>query len=133
LTILAANQLHLPIFNMFSIITVHSLTKKLLSWTIVLKTMALFILLSSTLSCTSYHLVELKRKKIHHFDMVEIGGVKQAIMINGKSHDNPVLVFLHGGPGFPMLPFAPYSESMKELEKQYTIVYWEQRGTGKIF
>ena len=72
-------------------------------------------------------------RAIHHFDLVEIGGIKQAIMINGKNANNPVLVFLHGGPGFPMLPFAPFSESMRLLEEQYTIVYWEQRGTGKSF
>jgi pimeloyl-ACP methyl ester carboxylesterase len=62
--------------------------------------------------------------------MISIGGLKQGIMINGKNRNNPVLVFLHGGPGFPMLPFEPNSRSMKRLERHYTIVYWEQRGTG---
>ncbi|MBW6479915.1 MAG: alpha/beta hydrolase [Bacteroidales bacterium] len=65
--------------------------------------------------------------------MVKIGGVRQAVLINGDRTDNPVLVFLHGGPGFPMLPFEPFSESMRRLESQYTVVYWEQRGTGKSF
>lgn len=65
--------------------------------------------------------------------MVKIGDTKQAILINGKNPDNPVLLYLHGGPGFPMLPFVPFNESMKKLEQRFTIVYWEQRGTGKSF
>jgi pimeloyl-ACP methyl ester carboxylesterase len=84
-------------------------------------------------SCRTYHILDFNQKHIHHYDMVEIGGVKQAIMINGKNPDNPVLVFLHGGPGFPMLPFDPYSDSMNKLEEEYTIVYWEQRGTGRSY
>lgn len=65
--------------------------------------------------------------------MLKIGGVKQAVLINGNKSDNPVLLFLHGGPGFPMLPFDPFSEVMNKLEDKFTIVYWEQRGTGKSF
>jgi pimeloyl-ACP methyl ester carboxylesterase len=76
---------------------------------------------------------EFSGNHIHHFEMVKIGGVRQALLINGDRADNPVLLFLHGGPGFPMLPFEPYMESMRRLESQYTIVYWEQRGTGISF
>jgi pimeloyl-ACP methyl ester carboxylesterase len=91
-----------------------------------------FMLLLS--SCATQHrFAEFRHRKVHHFEMVPIGGVKQAIMINGKIKDNPVLVYLHGGPGFPMLPFEPFENQMKELEKHFTIVYWEQRGTGKSF
>jgi len=91
-----------------------------------------FMLLMS--SCATQHrFAEFRQRKVHHFDMVSIGGVKQAIMINSKSKDNPVLVYLHGGPGFPMLPFEPFESQMKDLEKHFTIVYWEQRGTGKSY
>lgn len=87
-----------------------------------------------TSSCKSvYHFPEFANRDIHHFEMLEIGGTEQAILINGKNADNPVLVYLHGGPGFPMLPFAPYSESMRKLEEHFTIVYWEQRGTGRSY
>ncbi|MFP4289012.1 MAG: alpha/beta fold hydrolase [Bacteroidales bacterium] len=92
----------------------------------------LTVLLTS--SCNSlYHFPEFTNREVHHFEMLEIGGTDQAILINGKSAENPVLVYLHGGPGFPMLPFVPYSESMKKLEEQFTIVYWEQRGTGRSY
>jgi len=94
-----------------------------------------FVLMMSLLvSCKpAQRLTEFSGNHIHHFEMAKIGGVRQAILINGDRADNPVLVFLHGGPGFPMLPFAPFSQSMRRLESQYTIVYWEQRGTGGSF
>jgi pimeloyl-ACP methyl ester carboxylesterase len=76
---------------------------------------------------------EFKYRKVHHFEMVSIGGIDQAILINGTNPGNPIMLYLHGGPGFPMLPFEPYDEYMKNLEDQFTIVYWEQRGTGKSF
>jgi len=92
---------------------------------------ALILLLLS--SCAAHRFSEFKHKEVHIFKMLKIGGVKQAVLINGNKATNPVLVFLHGGPGFPMLPFDPFSEIMKKLEDKFTIVYWEQRGTGKSF
>lgn len=94
----------------------------------------LIALLLITSACTSYNtLSEFRNKEIHHFEMVKIGGINQAILINGKQADNPVLLYLHGGPGFPLLPFEPFTESMRYLEKNFTVVYWEQRGTGRSF
>ncbi|MFW5707301.1 MAG: alpha/beta fold hydrolase [Bacteroidota bacterium] len=85
-------------------------------------------------SCApQYRYLGLEKDKVHHFNMVRIGGERQAIMIKGTHPNNPVLLYLHGGPGFPMLPFEPFNDNMKELEKNFTIVYWEQRGTGKSF
>lgn len=102
--------------------------------TLMLRVSLFYLLSTLLLSCqTTSRFHEFQHKEVHHFEMVRIGGVKQAILINGNNKDNPVLVFLHGGPGFPMLPFDPFCESMKQLEDQYTIVYWEQRGTGKSF
>src|SRR6056297_1877985 len=115
-------------------------SKNKISTTLFFRTNRRFILIFSILtllltsSCSSlYHFPEFTIREIHHFEMLEIGGTEQAILINGKNAENPVLVYLHGGPGFPMLPFVPFSESMEKLEEQFTIVYWEQRGTGKSY
>lgn len=95
------------------------------------------VLLSLTIvlfaSCSAYRFRERPGKDIQQFEMVKIGGIKQAIKIRGDNSDNPVLVYLHGGPGFPLFPFEPEGESMLRLERQFTMVYWEQRGTGKSF
>ncbi len=60
---------------------------------------------------------------------VTIGGIEQWITIRGWDRDNPVLLFLHGGPGDVTNPwsfgiFAPW-------EKQFTVVQWDQRGAGR--
>ncbi|MBW6497807.1 MAG: alpha/beta hydrolase [Bacteroidales bacterium] len=96
-----------------------------------------FVLLSITIllfaSCSAYRFRERPGKDIQQFEMVKIGGTKQAIKVRGDNSNNPVLVYLHGGPGFPLFPFEPRGESMLRLERQFTMVYWEQRGTGKSF
>lgn len=59
---------------------------------------------------------------------IKLGNYNQSVIVRGMNKTNPVLIHLHGGPGYPLFP---YLNSFKELEKHFTIVYWEQRGTGK--
>lgn len=61
-------------------------------------------------------------------ERVSLGGVEQTILVRGNDRSFPVLLYLHGGPGFGHLPLAPrYSE---ELEKHFVVVHWDQRGAG---
>lgn len=62
---------------------------------------------------------------------VHLGGIDQYVMIRGESVTNPLLIILHGGPGFSDTAFLRHFNSI--LEKSFTIVYWDQRGTGKSF
>jgi pimeloyl-ACP methyl ester carboxylesterase len=41
------------------------------------------------------------------------------------------MILVHGGPGFPEMRLFRYFNA--QLEKSFTVVYWEQRGTGKSF
>jgi len=59
---------------------------------------------------------------------VKIGGIDQWIGIRGEDSNNPVLLVLHGGPGFPYSVLAPL---LRPWEKYFTIVQWDQRGAGK--
>lgn len=52
-------------------------------------------------------------------------------MMRGENVANPLLILLHGGPGFPEMRLSRYFNA--PLEKHFTVVYWEQRGTNKSF
>lgn len=58
-----------------------------------------------------------------------IGGIEQGMIIRGKSDKNPVMLFLHGGPGFPF----PTNTNLAELEKYFTVCWWQQRGSGMSY
>jgi pimeloyl-ACP methyl ester carboxylesterase len=61
---------------------------------------------------------------------VPIGGHEQAMMIRGRSVDNPVLLYLAGGPGGTDLGAMRADVG---LEQDFVVVTWEQRGVGKSY
>ena len=63
-------------------------------------------------------------EKIH----VNINGVEQGMFIKGKDINNPVLLFVHGGPGMP--EYWLIQKKSTRLEDIFTVVWWEQRGAG---
>ena len=67
---------------------------------------------------------------------LEVGGIKQGMFIRGENPQNPVILYLHGGPGTPMLQFISYLEKLEitvRLEKYFTVCYWDQRGAGMTY
>lgn len=68
-------------------------------------------------------------KGIDESSYVTLGGIAQWVTIRGEDRNNPVLLFLHGGPGdvtnpWSFILFAPW-------EKQFTLVQWDERGAGR--
>jgi pimeloyl-ACP methyl ester carboxylesterase len=74
---------------------------------------------------------EVIRGSIAEVDYIRLGGLAQWVMIRGESIDNPLLILLHGGPGFSETHFFRHFNS--PLERLFTVVYWDQRGSGKSF
>ena len=62
---------------------------------------------------------------------VPLGGIKQYIQIRGQDTRNPLILFLHGGPGNPTSCLSYHYQ--KDLEQDYTIVNWDQRGCGRTY
>jgi pimeloyl-ACP methyl ester carboxylesterase len=61
---------------------------------------------------------------------IKIGGIDQWVTIRGEDWRNPVLFFVHGGPGSTYSVFTPL---LRSWERHFTIVQWDQRGAGKTF
>ncbi len=61
---------------------------------------------------------------------VPIGGIEQWIQIRGEDRNNPVLLFVHGGPGGSSWPL---SAGWQPWEKYFTVVQWDERGTGRTY
>jgi len=59
---------------------------------------------------------------------VAINGVEQGMFIKSKDSKNPVLLFVHGGPGMPEYWLTDHYPT--GLEELFTVVWWEQRGAG---
>jgi proline iminopeptidase len=68
---------------------------------------------------------------IDRAEMVRIGGIDQYVTIRGRDRRNPVLLVLHGGPGFPEHALAWWNT--RDLEEYFTVVHWDQRGAGKTY
>jgi len=60
---------------------------------------------------------------------VEIGGIQQWITIRGENRNNPVILFLHGGPGDATNPWGYVA--FRLWLKAFTVVQWDQRGAGR--
>lgn len=58
---------------------------------------------------------------------VSIGGIDQWIAIQGDVN-NPAIIYLHGGPAEAQSPFLA---EFAPWEKYFTVVNWDQRGSGK--
>jgi len=68
-------------------------------------------------------------KGIDEGSYVTIGGIEQWVTIRGWDRDNPVLLFVHGGPGDVTNPWS--FGLFDSWEKYFTVVQWDERGSGR--
>jgi len=80
------------------------------------------------IACTSTPKI---KNGIAEIRTITIGSIKQTILIRGNNVNNPILLYLHGGPGSTEM--IPFRLAHRNLEKYFTVVSWEQRGTGRSF
>lgn len=59
-----------------------------------------------------------------------IGGIDQWIAVQGQDRRNPVVLYLHGGPGEAQSPFL---KQFLPWQTDFTVVNWDQRGAGKTY
>ncbi|NFA60242.1 alpha/beta fold hydrolase [Clostridium sporogenes] len=69
------------------------------------------------------------RRLIYYEEYVHINGINQYLFHAGTKYENPVMLFLHGGPGFAESSLSYiFQEKWEEI---FTVVHWDQRGAGK--
>lgn len=68
---------------------------------------------------------------INVLEKIILGGVEQWVSIKSEDISNPILLVLHGGPGFAMMPL--FHERNRELEDHFIVVNWDQRGAGMSY
>lgn len=64
-------------------------------------------------------------------EAVTLNGSRQWILVRGDNRNDPVLLFLHGGPGMPAMYLAHASTRL--LEKDFVVIHWDRRDAGKSF
>lgn len=68
---------------------------------------------------------------VERLETVRIGGIDQWVSIRGYNRKNPVLLMIHGGPGYVSMPTSWYFQ--RGWEEYFTVVQWDQRGAGKTW
>lgn len=92
---------------------------------------ALLCSLGLTLSGAAQAACEDPGQGIDEQSFVPINGIEQWVTIKGERCANPVVLMVHGGPGNPLTPFA--HKLFGAWEKEFTIVHWDQRGSGMTY
>lgn len=109
--------------------------KRALLLLIALFVLNIFVITISQATASTPKITDEKGKvvenSISEMIQVDLNGRKQWITIRGWNRDNPVLLFLAGGPGGTQMAAVRYQ--LAELEKHFIVVNWDQPGSGKSY
>jgi pimeloyl-ACP methyl ester carboxylesterase len=71
------------------------------------------------------------KNSISELRKVKVNDTSLELMIRGNNRDNPIIIFVHGGPCCSEIPYVRKYQDL--LEKDFTIVHYDQRGSGKSY
>lgn len=60
-----------------------------------------------------------------------LGGLNQWVFVRGQDRNNPIILFVHGGPASPMAPVSWLFQ--RPIEEYFTVVHYDQRASGKTY
>ena len=94
----------------------------------------MFILSVFVIGCRNFNYFKhykLVKNGIDEAGYIMLGGQEQYILTRGENVNNPVIIYLHGGPsspdGYVTYGFSDY------LVDDYTVISWDQRGCGRTY
>lgn len=62
---------------------------------------------------------------------IEVNGTKQWLLIRAADQTKPVVLFVHGGPGYPLMWYSRGFDDA--FIKDFVVVHWDQRRVGKSY
>ncbi|MFD2762412.1 alpha/beta fold hydrolase [Lentibacillus juripiscarius] len=77
------------------------------------------------------NMIEKNEKGTITKEYLEINGLRQGVIMESLNQGKPLLLFLHGGPGFPIYPIIKAHGT--RLEQFFDVCYWDQRGAGMSY
>lgn len=108
--------------------------KQCLSWIFSIVCLVLIVIFAAspkqTPVITDEH-GEILENSIAEIRDIDLNGVKQRLLIRGHNRDNPLLLHVHGGPGGTDQMVMRRGDL--QLEDLFTVVYWDQRGSGASY
>lgn len=73
------------------------------------------------------------QRRFHLLDKtltLDVNGTKQRVRLCGAREGLPPVLIVQAGPGFPLLNEVAKFQQRLDLEQDFTVAYWEQRGCG---
>lgn len=92
---------------------------------------ALAALLMAVYTFKSFTMPIFSRASIADLFELEVNGDGQYLLVRGVDREQPVILFVHGGPGMPAMFLA--HDFQRDLEQEFVVVHWDQRASGKSF
>jgi pimeloyl-ACP methyl ester carboxylesterase len=66
-------------------------------------------------------------------EKINLGGIDQSISIESGNRNNPLLLFLHGGPGMLIPSGVGFRNKHQGITKLFILVSWDQRRAGNSY
>lgn len=93
--------------------------------------LSLFCAFAAPMAAPAHAACDDPARRIDEQGFVAINGIDQWVTIKGERCANPVILFVHGGPGNPLSPVA--DSVFGPWAKDFTLVQWDQRGSGMTY
>lgn len=95
------------------------------------KKLLLFLTVSATAAILTYFNTNIQTNLKIDDSFTVHTDIPLSVKAVGSSSSNPLIIFFHGGPSLPTMPFTNIIDNT--LQDHAIVVHWDQRGAGKSY